>query len=501
MESYWIKSTKKKEFESLNDDIISDILIIGGGLTGITTAYYLTEEGKDVTVIERSRIGEHTSGNNTGKITSQHGLFYNYLINSQSEEFAKKYYEANQKAIKEIKNIIHKEGIDCGFKTENSYVFTNKIEEIENLKKEVEAVKKIGGKVRMVEKTEVPIQMIAAIEFPEQASFNPKQYINGLAEKVVENGGNIFEKTVAIKVEKDSKGYITYLNNDKKIKSNIVVLATHYPIINIPGYYFMKMYQSMSYIIAIDPKEKLFDGMYINAELPTISLRPAKYKDEELLLIAGSDHKTGDKRDLSNRYSFLEKIAKEMYPNCEVKYKWNAEDCISLDKIPYIGTFSSLMPDVYLGTGYNKWGITLSNVAANIITDKILGRENEYADIFNSTRVEPVKNIEEVKNMLKETTYSLVLNKFNIPEETLKDVKKGEGKIVEVENKKIGIYKDENGKIFAIKPICSHLGCEVSWNNLDKTWDCPCHGSRFNYKGECISEPAIKDLEVIDINE
>ena len=200
MESYWIKSTKKKEFESLNDDIITDILVIGGGLTGITTAYYLAEEGKDVTVIERSRIGEHTSGNNTGKITSQHGLFYNYLINSQSEEFAKKYYEANQKAIKEIKNIIHKEGIDCGFKTENSYVFTNKIEEIENLKKEVEAVKKIGGKVRMVEKTEVPIQMIGAIEFPEQASFNPKQYINGLAEKVVENGGDIFEKTVAIKV-------------------------------------------------------------------------------------------------------------------------------------------------------------------------------------------------------------------------------------------------------------------------------------------------------------
>ncbi len=501
MKSYWLESAKKQEFETLNEDTVTDILVIGGGLTGITTAYYLTKAGRDVTIIDKNRIGEHTSGNNTGKITSQHGLFYNYLINSKDEKFAKKYYEANQKAIKEIKNIIHKEGINCGFKTENSYVFTNKIEEIENLKQEVKAIKKIEGKVEYIEKIDIPIQMIAAIKFPEQASFNPKQYIDGLSKKIVKQGGKIFENTTAVKVEKEGKVYNTYLSNNKKIKSNIVVLATHYPIINIPGYYFMKMYQSMSYIIAIDPKEKLFDGMYINAELPTISLRPLKYEDKELLLLAGSDHKTGDKRDLSNSYNFLEKIAKEMYPNCEVKYKWNTEDCISLDKIPYIGIFSSLMPDVYLGTGYKKWGITSSNIAANIIADKILGKENEYSDIFNSTRVEPVKNIEEVKNMLKETTYSLILNKFNIPEETLKDVKKGEGKIVKVEDEKIGIYKDENGKIFAIKPICSHLGCEVSWNNLDKTWDCPCHGSRFNYKGECISEPAIKNLEMIDFNE
>lgn len=501
MKSYWLESAKKQEFETLNEDTLTDILVIGGGLTGITTAYYLTKASRDVIIIDKNGIGEHTSGNNTGKITSQHGLFYNYLINSKGEKFAKKYYEANQKAIKEIKNIVHKEGIDCGFKTESSYVFTNKIEEIENLKQEVKAIKKIEGKVEYVEKIDIPIQMIAAVKFPEQASFNPKKYIDGLSKKIVKQGGKIFENTTAVKVEKEGKVYNTYLSNNKKIKSNIVVLATHYPIINIPGYYFMKMYQSMSYIIAIDPKEKLFDGMYINAELPTISLRPIKYEDKELLLLAGSDHKTGDKRDLSNSYSFLEKIAKEMYPNCEVKYKWNTEDCISLDKIPYIGIFSSLMPDVYLGTGYKKWGITSSNIAANIIADKILGKENEYSDIFNSTRVEPVKNIEEVKNMLKETTYSLILNKFNIPEETLKDVKKGEGKIVKVEDEKIGIYKDENGKIFAIKPICSHLGCEVSWNNLDKTWDCPCHGSRFNYKGECISEPAIKNLEIIDFSE
>ncbi len=255
----------------------------------------------------------------------------------------------------------------------------------------------------------------------------------------------------------------------------------------------------MSYVIGIETLKPLFQGMYINSENPTVSFRIAKDKGKELLLIGGMGHKTGERKDVSDSYSKLEAIAKQYYPDCKIKYRWCTEDCISLDKIPYIGEFSSLMPNVYVGTGYKKWGMTTSNVAANIITDKILGKENAYEEVFTSTRLEPIKNRQEVGNMLKEVVTSWTVEKIKVPEEKLRDIAKGEGGLIEFEDKKVGAYRDESGKVYIVKPVCSHLGCELTWNNLEKTWDCPCHGSRFGYDGKSIYDPSVKDLEEYEI--
>jgi len=207
-------------------------------------------------------------------------------------------------------------------------------------------------------------------------------------------------------------------------------------------------------------------------------------------------HRVGAKIDLENAYNNLEKVAKELYSDSKVLYKWGTQDCITLDKIPYIGEYSRIMKGIYVATGYKKWGMTTSNVAAKIITDKILGRTNKYEEVFTSIRLHPIKNRWEFGEMLKETTNSLIINKLKIPEDKLMDIKKGEGKIIELNNEKVGAYKNEEGEIFKIKPICAHLGCELSWNNLEKTWDCPCHGSRFDYKGNQIYGPAIDDLTI-----
>ena len=260
------------------------------------------------------------------------------------------------------------------------------------------------------------------------------------------------------------------------------------------------MYQDTSYIIGIDTKSESFDGMYISSTTPTFSYRWAQYEDKKILLLGGAGHKTGE-NNITNAstYDVLEQKAKDLYPNSEVLYKWNTRDCVTLDKVPYIGEFSSLMPNMYVGTGFNKWGMTSSNVAANIITDKILGIKNKYEDAFTSTRLKPIKNRWEMKDMLKQVTSSLVIEKLKIPDETINEIKNDSGKIVEVNGQKIGISKDSFGKIFAIKPICSHLGCTLSWNNVDKTWDCPCHGSRFDFKGKNIYDPAIKDLEIYNL--
>ncbi len=325
--------------------------------------------------------------------------------------------------------------------------------------------------------------------------FNPRKYLKGLVNKILGNHGEIYEETKAFTIKSEDDEYVVYTDKGK-IKAKYVVIATHYPIINAPGFYFLKMYQETSYVIGIETKHKLFEGMYINAENPTVSLRVAKDDGKDIVLIGGMNHRVGAKIDLGDAYKELEKVAKDMYPDCKVLYKWCTQDCITLDKIPYVGEYSSIMKNVYVATGYKKWGMTTSNVSANIITDKILEKENKYENLYKSTRLRPIKNRWELGEMIKETANSLIINKFKDAKENLLDVKKGEGKIVEIEDEKVGVYKDEEGNLYKIKPICTHLGCELSWNNLEKTWDCPCHGSRFDYKGNQIYDPAIENLEI-----
>lgn len=496
MSSYWIKSTNdiEKRYPKLKEDIETDVCIIGGGLTGISVAYELSKAGVKVVVLEKDQIGKKTTGNTTGKITSQHGLFYKYLVQSEGKEFAKKYLNANEQAIKNIKSIIDSEKIECDFEYQDAYVYTQSQEEISKIEEEAEVLKELEFSCELVNKIELPFEVLCAIKFSNQAQFNVRKYLLGLANCIEKNEGKIFENSKVYDLKKGIGNYLISCNN-VCVKSKYVIISSHYPIINSPGFYFLKMYQSMSYAIAIETNQDVFNGMYINSEVPTRSFRNIKDGDKRLVLIAGSDHKTGEKINLSNAYADLEKTAKQLYPDCKVKYKWHTEDCITLDKIPYIGDFSKFMQNVYVATGYKKWGITTSNIAANIIKDKILNKNNEYEEIFKATRMEPIKNIKEVQNMLKETTNSLVIKKFKIPNEKISDINKEDAKIIEIDGIKIGIYKDKKGELYAVKPVCSHLGCELSFNNLAKTWDCPCHGSRFDYMGKSIDSPSINDLE------
>lgn len=537
MNSYWINSEKNKEkYNKVEKNIETDICIIGGGITGISTAYYLTKENLKVTVLDMGKIGFQTTGNSTAKITSQHGLFYKYLKDSKGEDFARLYYDANEDAIKNIKKIVEKENIECDLECQSAYVLAANREEVQKVKDEVEVVRGFGGHAEYLEREDIDknlliLNPLAAIRFKNQAQFNSYKYTIELAKVCKNLGANIYENTKVVDVRDEKDYYYLETEDGYKIKAKYLVITTKYPIINMPGFYFMKMYQSTSYGISIPVKEKLFDGMYITSTNPKVSLRMAKVdnniiKDvvdgnienyakqdkenrkrvkekqnskidnEYVLIVVGADHKTGEKTDLSNSYKKLENIAKQIYPQGKVENYWNTEDCITLDKIPYIGKYSNMWENAYVATGFNKWGITTSNIAANIITDMIIGRKNRYEDIFISTRVEPVKNRQEVGNMLKETVSSLVLKKFELPESEQASLKNEEGKIIEIEGEKVGAYKDKEGRIYTIVPKCAHLGCELSWNNLEKTWDCPCHGSRYDYTGKMLYGPTVKDLYI-----
>lgn len=504
--SYWIESTKdKKKYPKLKENIETDICIIGGGLTGLTTAYYLINSGKKVILVEKDEICSKTSGNTTGKITSQHGIFYNYLVNSEDEEFAKKYYECNEQAIKNIEEIIKNEKIDCDFERQDNYVYTNSEEELINIKEEFDTLKRIGADVELIRKLdknkkEPNLDILAAIKLKNQAQFNSRKYAVGLADKVSSKGINIYENTKIIDIKKKNNGYIVK-SNDCEITTKYIVLACGYPIIKFPGLYFIKMYQETSYAIAVDIKEEVFNGMYISKESPVFSLRNIDIGNNKLVAVIGAEHKTGDNNDVESSYKILEKWIKEKYPKAEVKYRWNTEDTISLDKIPYIGSFSDSMPHIYVATGFKKWGITSSNIAASIITDMILKRENPYKDIFYSKRLKPIKNHEELSNMVKEATSGMLINKLKVSKSKLEDVKKQEGKIVQIDGEDVGVYRDEENNLYGVSPICTHMGCLLSFNNLEKTWDCPCHGSRFSYAGKCLYAPSVKDLKCIEISD
>lgn len=505
MSSYWIQSTKNLKLnEKITNNYETDVCIIGAGLAGLSTGYYLAKEGINVIILDKDNIGQKVSGNTTAKITLQHNLIYDYLIKSFGMDFAMKYFKSNKEAISNIKKIIDDENIECDFEYQDNYVYTTNQDDITKIHNEIKAINSLNNILNSNEKDifadfvtscNLPFKMCGAIKVKDQAQFHPLKYMFGLSKAIKNKGGIIFTNSLVTDVKQKDGVYTTY--TDKHfIKSKYIVIASHFPFKDFPGFYFSKMYQSTSYVLGIDTKSDLFDGMYISSDKPTFSYRTAKYKDKKILIMAGGDHKTGYAPDNNQTgYNILEQEAKKYYPNCEILYKWNTRDCITIDKVPYIGDFSNLMPNMFVATGFNKWGITSSNVAANIIRDKILGIKNEYSKIYEATRFSPIKNAHEMKNITSQVLKSFVTNRIKIKEKNLSAIKNDNGGIIKVNGASIGIYKDINGKVFAVNPTCTHLGCLLTWNNLDKTWDCPCHGSRFDYTGKNLYDPAFKDLE------
>lgn len=446
MNSLWLnQDIENKNFDALNEDVYTDVCIIGAGIFGLSCGYYLSKAGLKVTIVDKDDIARKTTGHTTAKITSQHGIIYTYLSKTYGEQFAKDYLCANEEAIENIKNIINTENIKCDFENQSSFVYTTNKNQINKIKQEVDIVNALGFPANFVTKVGLPFEIAGGIQFPNQAQFNPIKYVYGLTDCIMENGGKIYTNTTVSDVKQDNSEFST-LTSGGIIKSKYVILASHYPFINFPGMYFFKMYQSSSYIIGVDTKKSLFNGMYITEESPVYSFRTAYYKGKEILLLGGADHKTGTPVTYKDSYGLLEDYAKKLYPDCEILFRWDTRDCITLDKIPYIGQFSNLIDNLYVSTGFNKWGMTSSNVAANIICDSILGKSNRYSYVFDSTRVNPIKNRTEVKNMISESLNSLAIKKLKDSSVSFDDIQKNSGGIIDVNNQKVGIYKDTSRK-------------------------------------------------------
>lgn len=476
MKSLWSESCKFRKREALNKDIKTDVLVIGAGIAGILTAYMLKQKGRDVVLIDAAEIASGNTKNTTAKITSQHDLIYSKLITEFGEEKARQYAKANELAIKKYKEIIENRRIECDFEEKPAYVYS--LNEVEVLKEEAEAAKKLGIDAEFVQEANLPFKINGAVKFNNQAQFNPLKFLKDISNELV-----IYENTRALEIKEN-----LVVTSGGNITAENIVVATHYPIMNAPGYYFMKMHQERSYVLALENKSEI-DGMYIDLNKEGYSFRTYN----NLLLLGGISHRTGENEE-GGSYDELRKVAKRLYPKAKEKYHWSAQDCMTIDGIPYIGRYSSETPNIYVATGFNKWGMTSSMVSAMIISDMILEKENDFSEIFSPRRFDLSLSINNIANDLIETAKNFIAQKVYIPSSEIEHIKNGHGGIIEYNGEKVGVYKNKEGKEFFVSTKCTHLGCQLSWNADELTWDCPCHGSRFDYKGRLIGSPATKDL-------
>lgn len=476
MKSIWSENCKFNRRDELNGDVKTDILIIGAGIAGILVGYLLKKSGREVVVIDKGEIASGNTRNTTAKITSQHDLIYYKLIEEFGEEKARQYAKANELAIKMYKEIIEERKIKCDFEEVPAYIYS--LNDTELIKKEVDAAKNLGIEAEFVENINIPLDIKGAVKFNNQGQFNPLKFIEDISKELV-----IYENTRAIKIEDN-----LVTTNRGKIVANHIVIATHYPIMNAPGYYFMKMHQERSYVIALENADNI-EGMYIDYEKQGYSFR--NYKG--LLLLGGVSQRTGE-NESGGSYDKLREVAKEIYPKAREKYHWSAQDCMTIDGIPYIGKYSESIPNIYVATGFNKWGMTSAMVSAMIISDLILGKENDFSDIFSPKRFDLSLSISNIAKDLATTTKNFIAQKIYIPSSEIEHIKNGHAGVVEYKGQKVGVYKNEEGKEFIVSTKCPHLGCELHWNADELTWDCPCHGSRFNYKGKLIDSPSVKDI-------
>jgi len=433
MDSIWTQTVQLPRFEPLRSDLRTGVLIVGGGMAGLLCAYCLARAGVDYALVEADRIGGGITKNTTAKLTFQHGLLYDKLIREFGVEKARLYLEANQSALETYRELCR--SIDCDFEEKDAFVYsTGSPQKIE---RELEALSRLGFPAEPVKETPLPFPVAGAVRFARQAQFHPLKFIAGIAE-----GLRIFEHTKVLEL-----GPGRAVTNGGTVSAEKIIIATHFPLLNKHGSYFLKLYQHRSYVLALKNAPNV-GGMYVDENEKGLSFR--NYGD--LLLLGGGGRRTGKR---GGGWRELEDFVRTHYPDAQETARWATQDCMTLDGAPYIGQYSRRTPGLYTVTGFNKWGMTSAMAAARLLTDLVLGRDNPYAEVFSPSRTV-------LRSQLAVNGLESVL-----------------------------------GLVTPTAPRCPHMGCALKYNAAEHSWDCPCHGSRFGEDGRLIDNPATDDKKGI----
>lgn len=475
-QSLWRKDCEIPARHSLKHDLNVDVVVIGAGMAGLLTAYHLQNQGIKTVVIDAQNIAGGITQNTTAKISSQHNLIYQKLIKNMGEEKARQYAQANQRAIQDYLEIIERENIECDFQMKPAYLYS--LQEAVPLQEETKAALRLGIDAEFTRKTELPFQVKGAVCFHNQAQFHPLLFLRAIVK-----GLTVYEHTRAISVQENK-----VVTEHGTITANKIIFTVHYPFVNQPGYYFLRMHQERSYVLALENAPPM-EGMYLDQSQDGFSFRSAG----NYLLFGGAGHRTG-KIEEKGCYQRLQQSAAYFYPQAHAVAEWSAQDCMTMDNVPYIGAFSSSTPNWLVATGFNKWGMSSSMVAARILTDIVLENDTSYGEIFSPSRFKIAASAKNLMTDGAQAISGILLKKMQPAAQWIDDIRVGQGGIISYDGEKVGIYKDNDGECFFVSLKCPHLGCQLEWNPEELTWDCPCHGSRFDYRGNLLGGPAQENL-------
>jgi glycine/D-amino acid oxidase-like deaminating enzyme/nitrite reductase/ring-hydroxylating ferredoxin subunit len=494
-ESFWLATTPRTAYPALTGEVKVDVAVIGAGITGVLTGYLLKQEDRTVGLLDSKRILRGATGYTTAKLTAGHGVLYAELIATFGEDGARVYAESNQAAIERVAAIARDLAIDCDLERKPNYVYAEHDEEVERLRSEVEAMRRVGLPAAYVTAVPLPFPVAGAIRLDGQAQFHPRKFLLPLADRIPGDGSHVFEESAALTVKEGEPCEVR--TNRGIVRAREVVVATHLPFLD-RGLFFTKAHPHRSYAVAAAlDGDKAPEGMFINAGTPTRSIRTLRDGQRTLLQVGGQGHVPGEEADTPRRYRIVEDFLREHWPAAgEVEYRWSTQDYLSVDRVPYVGRLRRRSKHVRIATGYSKWGMSNGTVAALLLADAVLGRENPWAPLYDAKRVKPRAAAKRFLAGNASAGWHLVRGRVGgTARGTPEGLEPGEGAILRLGARRRACYRDDGGVLHVLSPVCAHLGCIVAWNPAERTWDCPCHGSRYTGEGKVIQGPAVRDLE------
>ncbi len=484
--SLWVRTTPAPSFPPLDRDITVDVAVVGAGIAGLTVARMLAGEGATVAVVDAGPVGAGVTGYTTAKITSLHTLIYASLRKSFGIERTAAYAAANQAAVQTVRDMASADGIECDLEEAPAFTYTLDDGQVESIEKEVDAAQEAGLTATFTTDTELPYSVKAAIRVGEQAQFHPRKFCLGLADAIVGAGGAVHAHTRALTLD---DGHVLHTDGGT-VRAEAVIVATHIPFVDTGGY-FGRMEPKRSYAVAARPRGERPRGMYISADEPTRSIRSTA---DGWLVLGGEGHKVGHDADTTERYASLEAWAAEHFDTEPIEHRWSAQDYAPADGLPYVGRLPGL-DGAFVATGFGKWGMSNGVAAALILTDLVQGRPNPWAEAFDSTRLAPKQSVKDVLMANVDVVKRFVGDRIaGLRTPAADDLEPGSGGLVSLGDETVAAFRDEDGTLHAVSPTCTHLGCRVSFNTAERSWDCPCHGSRFDVDGHVLQGPAVKDL-------
>jgi glycine/D-amino acid oxidase-like deaminating enzyme/nitrite reductase/ring-hydroxylating ferredoxin subunit len=486
--SYWVQSSPGTDFPQLQSDIRVDVAVIGGGIVGITAARLLKDQGVSVAVIEARRVGEQATGKSTAKITSQHSIIYQTLENKFGSDRAALYAEANEAAIRHIEGLAAEYGIQCDLEAKAAYAYTRDAHSVPKLEKEVEVAQRLGLPASLIREIDLPFAIEAAVKFDHQAQFHPVKYLTGLARTIPGESSHVFERSRAIDWE---PGRV--VTSQGTVTARHVIMATHLPLGQVGGFY-AEAYPHAQPVIAAKIG-RVPDGMYIETERPSHSIRTHRNNGEVYGIVTGPSFKPGHVDEERKQFEEIEGWLKQNFEPGPIEYRWVNEDYTPMDSAPFVGWSSAIKDGYLVATGFDAWGISNGTAAAMMLVDLATGKENRWLALFDASRIAPVAGARRFFKENADVAQHLVTGYLSHRSHSPSEIAPGEAAVLKIDGEYVGAFRDEDGQLHSVSAVCTHMGCMLGWNENDRTWDCHCHGSRFEFGGEVIHGPATKPLE------